>query len=85
MKTIDKRLEDPVHRAKEIKANKFAMHLLMPQKFLKEDIGGLDLTGEDIETKDKIRFLAQKYGVEESVMRMRLTMYYFDDEGRKDV
>ncbi len=51
-------------------ANYFAMCLLMPEKFVREDIkamGGIDLT------EDKpIRALAQKYQVSIAMMTLRL-------------
>ena len=50
-------------------ANAFAMELLMPEKFLKKDIGSLQ--GEPLDLAlDK---LAQKYQVEKTVMVIRLT------------
>ena len=51
-------------------ANYFAMCLLMPEKFVREDIramGGIDLT------EDKpIRDLTHKYGVSVAMMTLRL-------------
>lgn len=65
---------------KEVEANKFAAELLMPADNLREDLadeGPFDLVNENSSTDTIISKLAEKYGVSEQAMRIRLTTLYF--------
>jgi Zn-dependent peptidase ImmA (M78 family) len=53
----------------EMEANLFAAELLMPARFLVRDFQGFDPTDEDDET---VADLAEKYGVSEQAMSIRL-------------
>ena len=56
-------------RSVEAEANAFAFELLMPEAWLKRDIGP---DGIDIEDDKRIAKLAQKYRVSVSVMTLRI-------------
>ena len=65
---------------KEIEANKFAAELLMPADSLREDIaneGPFDLINKNTSTDAIVSKLAEKYGVSEQAMSIRLTTLYF--------
>jgi Zn-dependent peptidase ImmA (M78 family) len=52
---------------KEAEANMFAMEILMPEEDVRQQAKGLDLMDDKVVSK-----LAKRYGVENSVMSMRL-------------
>ena len=54
----------------EMEANRFAAELLMPTRFLKEDLEGtrMDLTADEM-----LRALAKRYGVSAQALAIRLT------------
>lgn len=59
----------------EKEANLFAMELLMPEKFLREDIGP---DGVDVFDDATINQLARKYKVPASVMTARLVQLHLE-------
>lgn len=66
---------------KEIEANRFAAELLMPEDYIRADIakhGPLDLMENDSNTKSFIQRMADKYGVSQQAMSIRLTTLYFN-------
>lgn len=58
--------------AYEIEANQFAAELLMPEMFLRRDLGAREL---DPETDDTIGELAGRYGVSTQAMTIRLSRF----------
>jgi Zn-dependent peptidase ImmA (M78 family) len=65
-----KNTEERIERSpKEIEANKFAAALLMPKKFLLEDIAAFGSSGLN---EGYVSALAQKYGVSDPAMVYRL-------------
>lgn len=66
--------------SKEVEANKFAAELLMPADNLREDLATeepFDLVNHDPSADAIIKKLADKYGVSEQAMSIRLTTLYF--------
>ncbi|NNW55469.1 MULTISPECIES: ImmA/IrrE family metallo-endopeptidase [unclassified Roseobacter] len=59
----------------EKEANLFAMELMMPEKFLREDIGP---DGVDVFDDAAINKLARKYKVPASVMAARLVQLHLE-------
>lgn len=57
----------------EYEANYFAMHLLIPEQFIRKDLkaeGGIE-----IEDDEQLTRLAKKYQVSRTMMMMRLTEF----------
>lgn len=57
-------------RDMEAEANAFAMELLMPEDWLRADIK--EMGGVDIEDDKKVRQLARRYKVSDSIMALRI-------------
>jgi Zn-dependent peptidase ImmA (M78 family) len=54
----------------EMEANRFAAELLMPTRFLKNDLEGTEL---ELTDDDKLRSLARRYGVSAQALAIRLS------------
>lgn len=65
----EKDKDQVVRSSKEIEANKFAAAILMPKKFLMEDVSAFTNSGV---TSAHVSFLAKKYEVSEKAMTYRL-------------
>jgi Zn-dependent peptidase ImmA (M78 family) len=65
----EKEKEEVIRSSKEIEANKFAAAILMPRKFLIEDVSKFSASGV---TSEHVSFLAKKYEVSEKAMTYRL-------------
>ena len=61
---------DPMPATMEAEANAFAMELLMPSDWLRDDIESMG--GIDIEDDAKLEKLAKKYRVSPQVMAIRI-------------
>lgn len=64
----------------EIEANTFAAELLMPETALRGDLTqlkGVDLMSSGRQSRRAIHWLANRYGVSEQAMTIRLTTLYF--------
>lgn len=57
----------------EREANLFAMLLLMPKKFIKED---LDNSKIDLGDDEWLKGMAKKYGVTKTAMTVRIAYYF---------
>lgn len=55
----------------EREAHLFAMLLLMPKKFIKEDLE----KGVDLGSDNDLKVLAKKYGVSSTAMAVRISYY----------
>ena len=61
----------------EIEANRFAAELLMPEQFLREDLGGID--SMDMLDDDRIATLAKHYDVSKQALLIRLAALGYID------
>lgn len=61
---------------KEIEANAFAAELLMPEEVVKKEIQ--DMKGIDLHDSEAVERLADKFGVSQAAITVRLTKLYGD-------
>lgn len=64
----------------EIEANLFAMHLMMPEDFVRDEVRWVAPYGFDLVEDPAVKILARKFNVSEQLMLLRLVQLgYFND------